>query len=223
MAMHLQRDLEHLKRELLGLGGIVEDATNKAIDALMDRRLELAQDVMDGDDLIDAREVHVEEECLKVLALHQPVAADLRFLVTVLKVNNDLERMGDLSVNIAERASFLAVHDPLPVSLDFRAMGDRVRAMVRDSLDALVRLDTELARRVRRDDDAVDAMNRQMFMVLEKAMMADPGAVKRALQALSSSRHLERIADLAVNIAEDVIFMVEGEVVRHRRERTARP
>jgi phosphate transport system protein len=216
MAIHLQRDLEHLKRLLLGLGAVVEEATNQAIDALMDRRLELAQIVLEGDDEIDEREVHVEEECLKVLALHQPVATDLRFIVAVMKVNNDLERMGDLAVNIAERASYLAVHDPLRVNLDFRAMGDRVRSMVRESLDSLVRLDTALARKVRRDDDDVDARNRQMFEVLEGLMQRDPASVKRALHALSSSRHLERIADLAVNIAEDVIFMVEGEVVRHR-------
>jgi phosphate transport system protein len=215
MAIHLQRDLDRLKKELLQLGSIVEESIDKAIDALLDRRLELAQEVLEGDDVVDAKEVHVEEECLKILALHQPVAADLRFLVTVLKVTNDLERMGDLAVNVSERASYLAVHEPLRVSLDFRSLGDNVRSMVRESLDCLVRLDTDLAEKVRRADDVVDDITRRMFDQLEALMAKESATVKRALHALSSARHLERIADLAVSIADDVIFLVKGEVVRH--------
>jgi phosphate transport system protein len=195
---------------------------DKAIAAVMDRRLELAQEVLEGDDAIDQREVRVEEECLKTLALHQPVAADLRLVVALLKVDNDLERVGDLAVNIAERAAYLAVHPPLRADLDFRAMGERVRTMVRQSLDALVRRDTDLARRVWRYDEAVDAMNRRIFDVLEALMEKDPSTVRRAVHAISASRHLERMADAATNIAEDVIFMVDGEVVRHRFDSWAR-
>ncbi len=218
MPVHLMRDLEGLKRSVYELAGMVEDAIEKAITAVIERRIDLAREVTSGDDRIDRKEVEVEEECLKILALHQPVAADLRFLVMVLKVNNDLERMGDIAGNIAERAAFLSERDPLPVDLDLRSMSERVRTMVRESLDALLRLDVPLARRVRTEDDAVDAMHRRGYEVLEDLMVHDSDTVTRAVQTLGVSRHLERIADYATNIAEDVIFMVEGAVVRHQRE-----
>lgn len=216
MAIHLLRDLEHLKKQTLALGAMVEQATDKAIAALVDRRPDLAEEVMHGDDRIDRKEVEVEEECLKILALHQPVAADLRFLVAVLKVNNDLERMGDLAVNVAERAAFLATHEPLRVDLDFPGMALLVRGMVHDALDAVVRMDTDLARDVWSRDDEVDAAHRRSYRVLEESMQRDPGTVERCIHLLSASRNLERIADAATNIAEDVLFMVLGEVVRHR-------
>ncbi|MCK6473920.1 MAG: phosphate signaling complex protein PhoU [Planctomycetes bacterium] len=218
MAKHLQRGLENLKKELLILGAMVEEATNRAITALIERRADLAQAVLERDDQIDEKEVAVEEDCLKILALNQPVAADLRFIITVLKVNNDLERMGDLAVNIAERAAYLATHEPISVPLDFTRMGDNVRVMVRESLDALVNRDAVLARKILDDDDAVDDANRQMYDVLQKLMHQEPAAIERAIHLLSASRHLERIADLATNIAEDVVFLVEGEVIRHRTE-----
>src|SRR3990170_6845539 len=142
MAKHLQRDLEHLKKEILTMGSMVEEATNRAILALVDRRPELAEAVINGDDRIDYKENEIEEYCLKTLALHQPVAADLRFIIVVLKVNNDLERMGDLAVNIAERAAYLSTHEQLNVSLDFLRMVEGVRTMVRKSLDALIGMDT---------------------------------------------------------------------------------
>jgi phosphate transport system protein len=216
MAIHLLRDLDHLKRQLLSVGALVEEATNKAIASLVERRAALAEEVQHGDDRIDRKEVEVEEECLKVLALHQPVAADLRVIVAMLKVNNDLERMGDLAVNVAERASYLASQPPLAVRVDFTAMGDTVRSMVRDALDSVVRMDTDLARVVWSRDDEVDAAHRRVFEQIEDAMQADPTTVERGLHLLSASRSLERIADLATNIAEDVLFMVLGEVVRHR-------
>jgi len=218
MPIHLHRDLDHVAKQLLAVGALVEEATNHAIEALVHRRPELAERVMQGDDLIDRREVDVEVECLKILALHQPVAADLRYIVAVLKVNNDLERMGDLAVNVAERVLYLASHEPIGVSLDFERMGEIVRRMVRDCLDALVRRDVDVARRVMADDDKVDAINRGMFGILEDAMQKNPGVVQRAVHLLSASRHLERIADLATNICEDVVFMVDGTVVRHRHE-----
>ncbi len=218
MSKHLHRDLETLKRDILTMGSMVEEALNCAIVALIDRRDDLAEQVMTGDDAIDDMEVAIEEDCLKMLALHQPVAADLRFIVAVMKVNNDLERMGDVAINISERARYLATHDPIGVPLDFRKMVDRVRLMVRQSLDALVNMDAWLARTVCEMDDEVDAANREMYVVLQRIMKEHPDTIERAVHTLSCSRHLERIADLATNIAEDVVFMVEGEIIRHRFE-----
>ncbi len=216
MSKHLQRDLDRLKKQLLEVGSLVEEATNKAIVALTELRRDAAAEIVASDDEIDQREVVIEEECLKILALHQPVARDLRFVVGVMKLNNDLERMGDQAVNIAERAMMLSGQAPLGVPLDFNRMASVVREMVRASLDAAINEDTELARKVRRMDDEVDDVHREMFTVLEERMCQDPDTVARAVAYLSASRDLERIGDLATNIAEDVIFMVEGEVVRHR-------
>lgn len=215
---HLERDLDRLKRHMLTMGAMVEEAVNKAITALVDRRPELAEEVMQGDTEIDETELMIEEECLKALALHQPVAKDLRFVICAMKVNNDLERMGDLAINIAERALFLAGEPPIGVPLDFVRMADSVRSMVRDSLDSLVNLDTTIARSVCAADDEVDDINRDMYVKLQALMRKDGDSVERAVHTLSASRHLERIADLATNIAEDVVFLVEGEVIRHRHE-----
>lgn len=217
MAKHLLRDLEHLKKEILNVGALVEEAIHKATAALVEQRSELADEVIRGDREIDSREVAVEDECLKALALHQPVATDLRFIITVLKVNNDLERMGDLASNIASRAKGLASEDSFPLAPRITEMVERVRSMVRDSLDALVNLDVGLARKVFDEDDAVDAIHKSMFAELQRRMKKDPAEVERAIQLLSVSRYLERIADLATNVAEDVEFMVEGEIIRHRR------
>lgn len=216
MGKHLNRDLEILKKDLLTLGALVEEALDKAIAALLQRRTELVQEIADGDRRIDELEVELEESCLKVLALHQPVAADLRFIITTLKVNNDLERMGDLAVNIADRAASLAEFDPLDVLESLRENTVRVRSMVRDCLDALVHVDTGKAREVCLLDARVDATHRHMFEVLQELMKTRSERVVQAVHTLSASRNLERIADLATNIAEDVIFMAEGEVVRHR-------
>jgi phosphate transport system protein len=215
---HLRRDLDRIEKHILEVGSLVEGAIRKATVALVDRRSDLAEEVIQGDALIDAREVEVEEEILKCLALHQPVAIDLRFLVAVLKVNNDLERMGDLAMNVAERSLYLSSHEPLGVHLDFKRMVDLVRGMVSGCLDALVQQDSLHARALCKLDDQVDAMNKEMFVVLERHMLEHPESIERAVHALSASRHLERIADLATNIAEDVVFMVEGDVIRHRAE-----
>lgn len=216
MSKHLHRDLERLKRDILQLGALVEEATVMAIAAFAQRRADLAQGVVDGDTAIDRREVELEEECLKMLALHQPVAADLRFIIVALKVNNDLERMGDLAVNIAERALALASLPPIGVQEDFRPLAEQVRIMVRGCLDALVNRDTALARQVCLDDDDVDRRHARMFKLIQDLILLSPEALEGGIQALSVSRNLERIADLATNIAEDVVFMVEGEVIRHR-------
>ena len=218
MAIHLHRDLEQLTRKLFEVGAMVEQATSDAIEAIIERRAALADQVMRVDERIDELEVEVENDALKILALHQPVAIDLRFIVAVLKMNNDLERMGDLAVNIAERAKYLATHPKLNVKLHFREMGAVVRHMVRDCLDALTQRDPVLARAVCARDDEADQYNRDMYHKLREHMMKDADSIKRAIHLLSVARHLERIADLATNIAEDVVFMVEGEVIRHKIE-----
>ncbi len=217
MTIHLHRDLDDIKKQLMDVGALVEQAIRDATTALLDRRIELVERVQAADDAIDAKEVQVEETCLKALALHQPVAVDLRYIVVVMKVNNDLERMGDLAGNIAARAAYLAAHEPLELPVDLREMVGVVQRMVRDCLDALVRSDIALARAVLAADDTVDDFNREMFTRMQDDMMADPQKVKRAVHYLSASRHLERIADLATNVAEDVIYMTEGEVIRHGR------
>ena len=218
MTMHLQRDLEDLKKKLLDMGSLVEKATNLAISALQKRRADLCAEVHELDVTIDRREVVIEEDCLKILALHQPVATDLRFVVCVMKVNNDLERMGDLAINIAERAAYLATHDDIGVPLDFHRMLEVVRTMVKQSLNSLINLDVMTAREVLAMDDEVDDINKQMFVILEALMFENPAVITRAIHMLSASRHLERIADLATNIAEDVAFLVEGAVIRHQPE-----
>jgi phosphate transport system protein len=223
MTKHLLHDLDRLKKEVLAMGSMVEDAINKAIASLVQRDTDLAQEVLDGDDAIDRKELDVEDTCLKMLALHQPVAGDLRFIIAVLKVNNDLERMGDHAQNIAERALFLATHDPIEVDLDFARMVDTVRRMVRQSLDALVNQDPVLARKVCAQDDEVDELQRHMFDILQSLMSRNSSTIERAVQVLSVSRHLERIADSATNVAEDIVFMVEGEVIRHRQDDQPRP
>ncbi|MDR2212800.1 MAG: phosphate signaling complex protein PhoU [Pseudomonadales bacterium] len=216
MSLHLQRDLEALKKEILQLGNLVETAIHSAISALNNREVALADRVMELEEEINDKEVHIEEECLKVLALHQPVAVDLRFIVAVLKVNNDLERMGDFAKNIAKRAIHLATLPPLAMFQGFtNELPILVRSMVRKSLDALVSLDVELARNVINMDDRVDEINRRMYEEVQAAIHREVNNTEVAMNLLSTSRYMERIADLSTNIAEDVVFMVEGKVVRH--------
>jgi phosphate transport system protein len=216
MAKHLQRDLESLKREILALGTLVEEAIVDALHAVIERDPDLIEKVVEGDAVIDEREVEVEEECLKVLALHQPMAADLRFVVAVLKVNNDLERMGDLASTMAKRARQQLERKDVPAIVDFARIGELVRNMVRQSLDSLVDLDVQKARAVGALDQQVDEIHKSNYIKMKQRMMEDPACVESAVNALTISRALERIADLATNIAEDVVFMVDGEVVRHR-------
>ncbi len=220
MTTHFFREVDRFKRAVLELSALVEQRLAEAVQALETRDAELARKVMDGDAEVDQREVDVEEDCLKILALHQPVAVDLRFVVAVLKINSDLERIGDLAVNIAELALFLAEQKQVSVALPFAPMAARVRVMVAQSLDALVNMNAELAREVCEMDDVVDTMNREMYEIV-KTQLQDTGAkpnVNILLHLLSASRHLERIADHATNIAEDVIYMIEGRIVRHNVE-----
>jgi phosphate transport system protein len=219
MSLHLQRDLDQLKRDVLHLGGLVETALGNASIALKDRRVELAAAVYADELLINEKEVQIEESCLKILALHQPVAIDLRFIVVVLKVNNDLERIGDLAENLTARAVYLAEREPMPDPMaKINAMFVTIRSMLKNSLDSLVKLDVDMARKVIEQDDDVDEINRQMYDDFRALMSKDSSMIEQATSWLSCSRYLERIADLATNICEDVVFMVEGEVVRHQSQ-----
>jgi phosphate transport system protein len=218
MPKHLERELENLKRRILSLGAKVEERLRMAIKALETRDGNLANQVIQSDHEIDEIEVDIEEECLKVLALHQPVAIDLRFIISVIKINNDLERIGDLAVNIAERAAFLATQRKLDILFDFPGMAEKAQSMVKKSLDALVNLDSRLAWEVFASDDEVDAMNRDMFIQVQNGIRKNINWMECLIHVLSASRYLERVADSATNIAEDVVYMIEGEIVRHRPE-----
>ena len=218
MAKHLQIEIEHLKTRLLAVGGEVVDAIQKALLALEARRAEVAAQVMQGDGRIDRGEVEIEEECLKLLALYQPVAEDLRFIAAVMKINNDLERMGDEAVNIAEHAAFLAQAEPIPMPPQLSLITAAAMRMVQESLDAFVNSDVQEARRICAEDDEVDQLNREIISSVWATMKQDPQTIERATHLFSVSRHLERIADHATNIAEDVVYMVEGKIIRHRAE-----
>jgi phosphate transport system protein len=218
MAKHLHTDLNHLKEQSLALAAEVEDSVRMAVKSLQERDPSLASRVIDYDHTIDKKEVALEEDCLKILALHQPVAIDLRLVVAILKLNNDLERIGDLAVNIAERAQFLSSREPVPIPMNFEGMAETARDMLRKALDALVNMDIKLAREVLAADDEVDAINREMFVQVQNGIREQPEQTECLIHLLSAARHLERVADHATNIAEDVIYMVDGEIVRHRAE-----
>ncbi len=216
MPRHIERQVDQLKEKILRVGTLVEEAISKSITALINRDVHLAQRVAANDEEIDRMEVEVEEECLKILALYQPVAADLRFVVAVLKINNDLERMGDLAKNIAKRVGQLANQDPRDMPPEIRSMAMQAQEMVKQCLDAVVNADPALARQVREEDDAVDECRQQIRRKVLRGIMQNPENVENLLRVNSVSKHIERIADMATNVAEDVIYMVEGDIVRHR-------
>ncbi len=218
MSVHFQREIDALKRHLLSLCGLVEEQVRLATRALMDRNEQLARDVRERDAEVDQREVEIEEECLKILALYQPVAVDLRFVVSALKINNDLERIGDLAVNIARKTMALAAEPPVTFPFDVASMSKKTQAMLRDSLDAMVNLDTSLANDVCRRDDEINQMKRNARHKIEEIIAVDQGQANLLLRLMAVSRNLERIADLTTNIAEDVIYMVDGKIVRHQEE-----
>jgi len=223
MALHIRREIEHLKKDILSVGTVVEESLFKAVKSLETRDAALAREVIDNDVVIDHMEVELEEECLKALALHQPVAIDLRLIITIMKINNDLERVGDLSVNIAERALFLSQSGKMKDLLNFSEMAEKTRKMLGKSLDALVNENTTLAYEVILADSEVDRMNREIFLQVHEMIRADPANVESLIHLLSVSRHMERVADHATNIAEDVIYMIEGEIVRHKAENFRSP
>jgi len=215
MNVHLHREIESLKKTTLQLGAFVEESVQRSIEAVDRRDADLAARVIEQDQQIDRMEIDVEEECLKILALHQPVAIDLRFIVAVLKINNDLERIGDLAANIAQRAAFLSQRERISIPFDFAGMAAKTQTMLRDALNALVEMDAEVALGVCAMDDEVDEIDRQMYSQVEAAILQHPEYIDSLINLLGVSRQLERIADHATNIAEDVIYMIKGQIVRH--------
>ena len=218
MPIHLQREIERLKKQVLSLCAVVEESVRRAVQSVSARDSKRAEEVIRNDMEIDRAEIDVEEECLKILALHQPVAIDLRYIIAVLKLNNDLERIGDLAVNIAQRALLLNAHPTIPVPFDLSGLAERTQGMFRQSLDALVNMDARRAREVCAMDDEVDAINRAMYEQVKQTIRTHPEDIEGLIALLSVSRYLERIADHATNIAEDVLYMVDGRIARHGRE-----
>jgi len=215
MQRHFHEELDHLKQTLLAMGALVEDQIRRAMRALTDRDDVLAKNVIDRDREVNTYDVEVDEKCVELLALHQPTAIDLRFITTAMKIVTDLERIGDQAVNIAQRALELNLEPQLKPYIDLPRMADQAQRMVKDSLDAFVARDTELARRVCADDAPVDALNHQIFRELLTFMMEDPKTIPRALRLILIARFLERVADHATNIAEMVIYLVDSKMVRH--------
>ena len=217
MAKHLQRELERLKKRILALGAMVEERVRMAIRAVEMGDRDLADKVIKNDFEVDEFEVEIEEECLKLLALHQPVAVDLRFLIVVIKLNAELERIGDEAVNIAKCMGYMEGNRDLDFPSDYVPMAEKAESMLTKSLDSLVNLDLDLAFRVLTLDDDVDHMNAAIHEYVKKAIQDDPGHTNAMINFLLIARHLERIGDHATNIAEEVIYMIEGEIVRHGR------
>ena len=218
MATHFEKELEELKESLLKMAAMVEEAIHDAVQSLVQRDSGLAQKTFEGEDRINAMEIAIEDMCLRLLALRQPMAADLRFITSGMKIITDLERMGDQAVNIAERAISLNQEPLLKPYIDIPRMTEITQSMVRDVLDAFVNRDPKLARSVCERDDMVDGLNDQVFRELLTFMISDPKTITRAVHLMIVCRCLERIADHATNIAEDVIFMVDALVIKHRAD-----
>ncbi len=216
MTTHLRRDLEQIKQRVLNMGGLVEDAFHQARTAVSLRDVSRIENMSTLEERIDRLQLEIDEEILKVLALYQPVASDLRFVTAAMKIVNDLERIGDLASNICDRMRQLIDAPELGEPVAIERMMECAAKMLRDALDAFVRGDSALARQVVDMDDEVDELNRGHFEVLLKRMKSDPEAVDTAVAILSISRNLERIGDLATNIAEDVVFVVEARDIRHQ-------
>ena len=215
MTIHLQRELETIRRMLLSLGALTEDRFRQAIHALSDMDVALAQEIIEKDQEIDLKEVQIEEECLKVLALHQPVASDLRSLVVVIKINNDLERIADQAANIAVRVKTLAAKPPIGFAYDYTPMAEKVGLMLKMSLDSFVHQNDEKAEQVRLMDHEVDTMRNAAYDCIKEAISEMPHRAGYLINLFLISRHLERMADHATNIAEEVIYMRRGEIIRH--------
>ncbi|MCO4794460.1 MAG: phosphate signaling complex protein PhoU [Bacteriovoracaceae bacterium] len=215
MSKHLEVEMGKLKDKLLSLTSLVEDVFKMAINSLHTKDRKMAKQVVELDNDIDDLEVECEEDCLKILALHQPVAIDLRYIVGVLKMNNDLERIGDLAVNIAERSNYILKAKEIPAPFDFTTMSAKAMDMLADAIKSLMKMDIELARDVINRDSEVDEINKNMYFKVFDAIKESPDDVATLINYLAISRNIERIADFTTNIAEDVIYMVEGSIVRH--------
>ena len=213
-----QKELEKLKENLLKMAALVEEAISNSVQSLVQRDTDLANKTFDGEDRINRMENEIEDMCLKLLALRQPMAVDLRFITSAMKITTDLERMGDQAVNIAERAVSLNQEPQLKPYIDIPRMAEIVQSMVRDVLDSFVKSDSNLARSVCARDDLVDGLNQQVFRELLTFMISEPTTIQRAVHLMIVCRCLERIADHATNIAEDVIFVVDARVIKHHAE-----
>ena len=220
---HFQDELEHLKARLLEMGGLAEDRLRLAVRALTERDLALVERVLAGDAAINQLHIEVDDRCFKLLALHQPMAVDLRSIVAAVKINTDLERVGDLAVNIGEAAARYLEHPPVKELIDIPRMGELAQKMLRDALDAFVRRDMALAERVLAEDDTLDALKTQIFRELLTYMLQSPETIEPALDLIQISRHLERIGDHATNVAEDVIFILSAKDVRHHGSDAGKP
>ena len=218
MQKHLQKDIDSIKNKIITMGSEIEDRVYKSSLALINRDERLVNEVIQSDSQIDKMEVDIEEHCLKILALYQPVAIDLRFIIAVLKINNELERVGDIAVNIAERAAVLCKRKDFKIPYNVTAMATKVESMLTRSIDALDNMDVSLAHQIRAEDDEVDQYNREMYARVKEKIIESPEDIDCMLHAVSAGRHLERIADHACNVAEDVIYLVDAEIVRHTPE-----
>jgi phosphate transport system protein len=212
---HFQEELEQLKTRLLDMGGLAEEQMRLAVKALVERDRDLIERVLVSDEPLNALHIEIDNRCFTLLALYQPMAVDLRAIVAAVKINTDLERVGDLAINIAEAARQYSAHPPVKKLIDIPRMATIAQRMLRDALDAFVRRDTELAQRVLNEDDSLDALKTQIFRELLTYMLSDPSTIEPALDLILVSRHLERVGDHATNVAEDVIFMVSAKDVRH--------
>lgn len=212
---HFQEELEQLKTRLLEMGGLAEENVRLAVRGLVEGDREVIGRVLAGDEPVNRLHIEVDNRCFTLFALYQPMAADLRTIVAAVKINTDLERVGDLAVNIAQAAQRYASHPPVKKLIDIPLMADIAQNMLRDALDAFVRHDVELAQHVLDEDDRLDALKTQIFRELLTYMLQDPATIEPALDLILVSRHLERIGDHATNVAEDVIFIVSAKDVRH--------
>jgi phosphate transport system protein len=215
LVRHFQEELDILKTRLLEMGGLAEERVRSAVQGLAERDFAQIEHVLHGDEPVNVLHIEIDDRCLKLLALHQPVAADLRAVMAAVKINTDLERVGDLAVNIAEASKRYATHPPVKKLIDIPRMADIAQAMLRDALDAYVNQDIVLAQHVLNEDDKLDALKTQIFRELLTFMLQDPATIEPSLDLILVSRHLERIGDHATNIAEDVIFLVSARDVRH--------
>jgi len=218
MKRHFDEELSELRDRLLQMASLAEESIAKAVKALIERDSQLAYSVIGADEEINMLEIEIDEICLKLLALRQPIAKDLRLIASALKINSELERIGDLSVNIAQRTLDLLEEPLLKPLIDIPRMAKLAQNMVKDSLDAFVRQDAGLAREVCRRDDIVDTLNHQIFRELLTYMLQDPRNIHRSVDLILIGRHLERIADHATNIGEDVFYMVQGKTIKHHIE-----
>jgi phosphate transport system protein len=215
MAKHFQRELDKVKRLILSMGAMVEERFRDMVVAIESFDTEIAEKLIKADYEIDEMDVEIEEECLKIIALHQPVAVDLRFLAAVLKINKELERIGDEAVNVAQRIQTITNVSDVDFVFDYAVMAEKTQTMLRMSLDALVNLDVDVALKVLTMDDKVDQIKNEAYRLIQAAVRKNPDHVEYLISLLLISRHLERMADHATNIAEEVVYMVEGEIVRH--------